>query len=512
MAILTAATGLTGVFAFLTHFLGDGFSVRNLRITDVGFHFEFPQQTVYDDIQMQFAHAGDDGLPGFLIGIRTERRVLFCQFAQRNGHLFLSGFGLGLNGYLNNRFREFHGFQDDFIVFITQRIARGSIFQAYDGGNVAGIYLIDFFSVVCVHLHDTAYTFALSFGGVVNVAAGFQRTGVHTHIRQFPYKRVGYNLKGQCGKRAVIVRFAFQLDFRIIHIRTFGRRNIQRRRHEVYNRIQQGLYTLVAIARAATYRHQFACDGRLTNRRNDLIAGQIFAAQIFFQQLFGSFRRRLNQRHTIFFRLICHIFRNFFHRRMAFVIIVNRIVFHQVHNAYKVRFRTDRQLNRNRVCAQAILHHLHYIVKVCAQDIHLVHIRHARYAVGFRLAPYRFTLGFHAAFCAEHRHRAVQHAQRTFHFYRKVNVPGSVYDIDPFSLPKTGRCRGLNRNPAFLLLNHKVHGGCAFMHFANLMCFTCIEENAFRSGGLAGVNVRHNPDVPRIFKRILSSHAFSLLP
>ncbi len=38
------------------------------------------------------------------------------------------------------------------------------------------------------------------------------------------------------------------------------------------------------------------------------------------------------------------------------------------------------------------------------------------------------------------------------------------------------------------------------MHLADFMRQAGVEQNALRSGGLAGINVSHNADIARIFK------------
>ena len=74
---------------------------------------------------------------------------------------------------------------------------------------------------------------------------------------------------------------------------------------------------------------------------------------------------------------------------------------------------------------------------------------------------------------------------------------------------RASRRSGGNRDASLLLLLHPVHGGRTFMHFADLVRLTCVEKNAFRSSGLAGVNVRHDPYVSCLFKRKLSPHYYT---
>ena len=67
MTELAAATGLLDVFAFALDARANGFAVRDLRLADVGFHLELAPHAVDDDLEVQLAHAADDGLRGFLV-------------------------------------------------------------------------------------------------------------------------------------------------------------------------------------------------------------------------------------------------------------------------------------------------------------------------------------------------------------------------------------------------------------------------------------------------------------
>ena len=51
------------MFKFLFDTLGDGFTIRHLRRTDIRIYIELPTQTINDNFQVQFTHTRDDGLP-----------------------------------------------------------------------------------------------------------------------------------------------------------------------------------------------------------------------------------------------------------------------------------------------------------------------------------------------------------------------------------------------------------------------------------------------------------------
>src|SRR5690606_27088926 len=94
VAVLALAAGLLGVLVVRLDVAGaDRLAVGNLRLADVGLDVELALHAVNDDVQVQLAHAGDDGLAGFLVGTDAEGRVFLGQAAQGVAHLLLVGLG-----------------------------------------------------------------------------------------------------------------------------------------------------------------------------------------------------------------------------------------------------------------------------------------------------------------------------------------------------------------------------------------------------------------------------------
>ena len=75
VAVLAAPAGLAHKPPLLLDFLANRFLVRHLGLANVGADVKFAQQTIDDDFQVQFTHAGDNGLAGFLIGSDLKRRI-----------------------------------------------------------------------------------------------------------------------------------------------------------------------------------------------------------------------------------------------------------------------------------------------------------------------------------------------------------------------------------------------------------------------------------------------------
>ena len=211
VTILALTAGLTGILGILVHCLADGLLVGHLGRAHVGLHLELPQQAVHDDLQMQLAHTGDDGLTRLLVGVGAEGGVLLGKLGQGDGHLFLAGLGLGLDGHADHRLGELHGLQDNGILLIAQRVAGGGVLQTHHGGDVAGVDGLDVLAVIGVHLQDAAHTLALALGGIEDGGARGQRTGVHAEKAQTAHIGVGHDLKGQRGEGLVVGRLALLL-------------------------------------------------------------------------------------------------------------------------------------------------------------------------------------------------------------------------------------------------------------------------------------------------------------
>jgi len=61
-----------------------------------------------DDVEVQLAHAGDDGLARLLVGADAERRVFLGEALQREAHLLLVALGLRLHRDRDHRLGELH--------------------------------------------------------------------------------------------------------------------------------------------------------------------------------------------------------------------------------------------------------------------------------------------------------------------------------------------------------------------------------------------------------------------
>src|SRR5574343_570677 len=266
VAVLALAARLAHELAVhIGHRLAHGFAVGHLGLAHVGFHTELALHAVHDDFQVQLAHAGNDGLAGFLIGPHAERWVFRSQARQGDTHLFLIGLGLGLHGLRDHGLGEHHALKHDGRSHVAQRFAGGHFLQTHAGGDVAGADFVHFHALVGHHLHDTADTLLLALDRVVHGVAFGQHAGVHTPEGQLADEGVGHQLERQSRALLVVVgRAALRL---LVFVRPRHIGNIGRRRQVVDHGIQHALHALVLECGTTQHRVDFGGDGALTQAR-----------------------------------------------------------------------------------------------------------------------------------------------------------------------------------------------------------------------------------------------------
>ena len=189
-----------------------------------------------------------------------------------------------------------------------------------------------------------------------------------------------------------------------------------------------------------------------------------------------------------------------------FVLVGDRLHLHEVDHALKAVFRPDRQLNRNRVALQLGRDLLEGPLEIGADAVHLVDEADARHAVLVGLAPDGLRLRLDPGHRVEHGDGAVEHAQRALDFGGEVHVAGRIDDVLPVLAPEAGRRGRRDRDAALLFLLHPVHDGGAVMDFTDLVRDPGVVQDPFRGRRLAGIDVRHDADVPRLVERYLPGH------
>ena len=134
-------------------------------------------------------------------------------------------------------------------------------------------------------------------------------------------------------------------------------------------------------------------------------------------------------------------------------------------------------------------------VEVGAGAVELVDEADPRNLVAVGLAPDRFGLRLDSGDAVEDGDGSVENPQAPLDLDGEVDVTGGVDDVDGVVVPDAGGGGRGDGDPPLLLLLHPVHRGCAFVDFADLVVATRVIEDALGQGGLARVDVSHDPDI-----------------
>ena len=172
----------------------------------------------------------------------------------------------------------------------------------------------------------------------------------------------------------------------------------------------------------------------------------------------------------------------------------------EVDDAFERGLGADRQLEDQRLGAEALHDGVDGEVEVGAELVHLVDEADARDVVLVGLAPDGLGLGLDALLAVEDGDRAVEDAERALHLDREVHVARGVDDVDLVLVPETGDGRGRDGDAALLLLLHPVGRRGAVVGLADLVVDARVEQDALGRSGLAGIDVGHDADVADLFQ------------
>jgi hypothetical protein len=357
--------------------------------------------------------------------------------------------------------------------------------------------------VVRVHLQDPADALRLAVGRVQDTIAGLERSGVDAEVGQLADEGVGHDLEGKGREGRVRIGVARQLALGL-RVEALDRGHVERARQVVDHRVEQRLDALVLEGRAEDDRRQRVGERAGAKRALDHLGrDERLVGQVGLRQLVVVLGDRVDQEVVVLLRLLGELGRDLPDRELLaqVVLIGDRVHLDEVDDAAVVLLLADRELDRDRVGAELVDHRLDRGEEVGAGAVHLVDERDPRHLVLVRLAPDGLGLRLDAGHGVEDGDRAVEHAQAPLHLDRKVHVPGRIDNVDPMVAPLRGRRRRRDRDPALLLLRHPVHRRGALVDLAHLVGAAGVVEDPLGRRGLAGVDVRHDPDIADAVQR-----------
>ena len=169
----------------------DGFAVGDLGAADLAADIEFPAQAVYDDLQMQFAHARDDGFAGLLV-IGDKKGWILCRQRMQRGAEFLVVIAARRpDGDRNDRGGKLDRFQHNGVFGIAERVAGAGLGQADHGHNVSRVRHFDRLLAAGMHAEQAANAGLGVKGCVADGGADLERARIDAHEGDLAHVLVG---------------------------------------------------------------------------------------------------------------------------------------------------------------------------------------------------------------------------------------------------------------------------------------------------------------------------------
>ncbi len=358
-----------------------------------------------------------------------------------------------------------------------------------------------------MHLEKTGNTFLLSRTWIVYIRSCFNLARVYAEEAQTSHIGVGGNLESQGTHGFIGIGMAQQHLLRVIRVGTRDRFRIGRTRQISTHGIKQCLHPFILERRSADHRINLHRQRSLSDRSSDILPGdRVGSIKKLLHQYVITFGKSLEHLLAPLFRFVLQVCRDIHHVVVGphcLVVPVERFHRHQVDHSLEVFFGTNGYLDGASRSAQHLLYLTYHIKEVCTRTVHLVYITNAGNLVLVGLTPYGLRLRLHTTYGTKRSHGAIEHAQRTLHLHRKIHVPRGVDQINLICLviifpARGGGSRG-NGNTAFLLLRHPVHGRRAVVYLSNLVRESRVKQDTLRSGGFAGIDMRHDTDVTSEF-------------
>jgi len=324
-------------------------------------------------------------------------------------------------------------------------------------------------------------------------------------------ERVGHDLEGERRERAVVVGRPGRGSALLVALDRLDagdRRDLERRRQQADDRVEQRLHALVLEGGAAEHRGQGQVEGRRAQRFVKALGRDLGILEIGLHELIVGVGASLDQVVTGLLDGVGHLGRDLLDGELHPEVVLpdQGLALDEIDDAPQGVLGADRELDRDRVGAEPLADRPHRHLEIGADAVHLVDEGDPRDRVLVGLPPDGLRLRLDAGDRVEDGDRAVEDAQRALDLDREVDVAGRVDDVDAVVVPLArGRGRG-DRDAALLLLLHPVHDGSALVDLAHLVGAARVVEDPLGRRRLARVDVGHDPDIAGLLEGEVARH------
>ena len=328
-------------------------------------------------------------------------------------------------------------------------------------------------------------------------------TGVYSEVAETTDVGIGCDLEGKSRQGRVVLHGAGDLHALVHGIGTSDGVLVDRTGEEGADRIEKRLHALVLEGRATDNGIDRQVECTLAESSEDLILGDGGGIlQHLLHDTVVDIGQSLEHRLTPLLSLLEELGGDLLHLVVCshgLIVPVDGTHADQVDDALEVLLRTDGQLDWHCIGTEHITHRLDSLQEVGAATVHLIDVAETRHAILLSLTPYGLALRLYAGYGVEGLDGTVEDAERALHLSGKVDVSGSVDQVElilliPIGPEGGGACRG-DGDTTLLLLLHPVHRSGTLVHLTDLVDQTGVVEDTLRGGSLTGIDVGHDTDI-----------------
>ena len=327
------------------------------------------------------------------------------------------------------------------LAWVAERVAGRGVLESHDGHDLASYRGRALLALVRVHLVDLADPLLPALRRIQHLGAGLERAGVDADVGELAEVLIRHDLEGQRRERLRRVSVPLDDGLFVVDGVALDRRDIDRARQEVHDRVEHRLNALVLERAAAHHRGDGAGDRGPPDRGDQLVGIGLGAFQVELHHLLVVLGDGLYQLVAPLARCLGVVVgdgQDVVGVALTLGLPQQPAHVDQVDDATEVRLDAPRKLDHQRGRAEPVGDHLHAPVELGAHPVHLVDEADPRHAVSVRLPPDGLRLRLDTGHAIEDSDRAVEYAQRALHLDGEVDVARRVDQVDGVVTPHAG--------------------------------------------------------------------------
>lgn len=492
----------------------DGLTVGHTRLARDAVDLVLTAEALDVDLEVELAHARDDGLLTLLVHEETEGGVLALEAVHGLGEVVGVGGLLGLDGQRHDSVRHEHGRHGVGQVAVGEGVAGGAV-DAKHGADLTGANLVDILHLVGVHAHDTGDADLLVGARVEEVGALPQGALVDADVGELAVV-VLLELEGEADERQRVVGHqpGLSLTLRPVQGQVL---DVGRVGEVVADGVEHGLDGLVG--QGGTHQHgaELERDGRPPDGGLDLLGRRGLLVQEHLSDLVIHVGQLLDELLALLLDELLQVVRDRVldaDVHAAGTLGVDGLHVDQVDDALALVLQADGHLDGGGGDLQLGVDLLDGLPGVGTHAVHLVDEADAGDVVAPHLTVDRDGLGLDTADGAENHDGAVEHAHGALDLNGEVDVTGRVDQVNVvrlllavLDLLPVGEGSGRLDGDTLLPLEvHRVHLGADALlasHLVDGLDAARVEEDTLGDGGLAAVDVGGDTNVPHARQAVL---------